>query len=118
MNEADSLSDIVAILNQGKLKCIGSSLQLKSQYGDGYYLNVNVSDSAVESELVSLLNEKFKLQLLRKNAGRLTFVIHKVDQLRSIENFLKQFQKESRQIRSFAISPTTMEDVFLNVTKN
>nr|CAH8833395.1 unnamed protein product [Trichobilharzia regenti] len=38
MDEADILGDRIAIISQGKLKCYGSSLFLKSNYGQGYYL--------------------------------------------------------------------------------
>ncbi|XP_018647577.1 hypothetical protein Smp_056290 [Schistosoma mansoni] len=38
MDEADILGDRIAIISQGKLKCYGSSLFLKSTYGQGYYL--------------------------------------------------------------------------------
>ncbi|XP_077981076.1 phospholipid-transporting ATPase ABCA1-like [Glandiceps talaboti] len=38
MDEADILGDRIAIISQGKLKCCGSSLYLKSQFGNGYYL--------------------------------------------------------------------------------
>ncbi|XP_077864040.1 phospholipid-transporting ATPase ABCA1-like [Saccoglossus kowalevskii] len=38
MDEADLLGDRIAIISQGKLKCCGSSMFLKSQFGNGYYL--------------------------------------------------------------------------------
>ena len=40
MDEADVLGDRIAIISQGKLCCCGSSLFLKSQYGNGYYLTL------------------------------------------------------------------------------
>lgn len=36
MEEADILADRVAIMQKGKLMCIGESLSLKNQYGAGY----------------------------------------------------------------------------------
>lgn len=38
MDEADILADRKAILNKGKLTCIGSSLFLKTRFGVGYHL--------------------------------------------------------------------------------
>ena len=38
MDESDILSDRIAIISAGKLKCCGSSLFLKSRYGEGYHL--------------------------------------------------------------------------------
>ena len=40
MDEADVLGDRIAILSSGQLKCCGSSLFLKSFYGEGYHLIV------------------------------------------------------------------------------
>ena len=38
MDEADILGDRIAIVSSGQLKCCGSSLFLKSFYGEGYHL--------------------------------------------------------------------------------
>ena len=40
MDEADILGDRIAIISCGKLRCCGSSLFLKSQFGDGYHLTL------------------------------------------------------------------------------
>lgn len=40
MDEADLLGDRIAIINNGKLVCVGSSLFLRAQYGNGYYLTL------------------------------------------------------------------------------
>ena len=36
MEEADALSDRIAVLQKGKLRCIGTPLYLKNHYGEGY----------------------------------------------------------------------------------
>ena len=38
MDEADLLGDRIAIISNGQMKCCGSSLFLKSTFGDGYHL--------------------------------------------------------------------------------
>ena len=38
MDEADTLADRKAIIHDGTLRCVGSSLFLKNKYGVGYYL--------------------------------------------------------------------------------
>ena len=40
MDEADVLGDRIAIISQGKLQCCGTSLFLKSHYGNGYYVTL------------------------------------------------------------------------------
>ena len=41
MDEAEILSDEVAVIHRGKLLCVGSPLLLKSKYGCGYQLTVS-----------------------------------------------------------------------------
>ena len=41
MDEADLLSDRIAILSHGKLCCYGTSRYLKDKYGSGYYLSAS-----------------------------------------------------------------------------
>lgn len=36
MEEADVLSDRIAVMADGNLKCIGTSLYLKNNFSDGY----------------------------------------------------------------------------------
>ena len=37
MEEADILSDRIAVIVDGEFKCIGTPLYLKKKYGDGYW---------------------------------------------------------------------------------
>ncbi|CAF5152557.1 unnamed protein product, partial [Rotaria sp. Silwood1] len=40
MDEADILGDRIAIISNGQLKCCGTSLFLKSIFGEGYILTL------------------------------------------------------------------------------
>ena len=40
MEEADILSDRIAIMAKGRLRCIGTSIRLKSRFGTGFIANV------------------------------------------------------------------------------
>jgi ABC-type multidrug transport system ATPase subunit len=40
MDEADVLGDRIAIMSQGQIKCVGSSLFLKNKFGVGYLLQI------------------------------------------------------------------------------
>ncbi|KAK6736664.1 hypothetical protein RB195_019391 [Necator americanus] len=46
LDEADILSDRIAIISEGILKAAGSPLALKHEYGDGYKLSVSLSDDS------------------------------------------------------------------------
>jgi len=55
MDEADILGDRIAIMNSGKIICVGSSLFLKNRYGVGYNLTCLLKSGGEGSEKV----EKF-----------------------------------------------------------
>lgn len=40
MEEAEALSDRITIINQGEVRCIGTPIFLKTNYGDGYRLTI------------------------------------------------------------------------------
>jgi ATP-binding cassette subfamily A (ABC1) protein 2 len=40
MEEADVLADRIAVISEGKLKCVGTPLYLKNTFGDGYRINI------------------------------------------------------------------------------
>ncbi len=56
MDEADVLSDVIGIMSAGKLRCFGPAIQLKREFGTGYYLNV-ICDSAarVKARIAELI---------------------------------------------------------------
>ena len=50
MDEADILGDRIAIISQGRLRCCGSSLFLKSRFGSGYYMTVVKAETNATAE--------------------------------------------------------------------
>jgi ABC-type multidrug transport system ATPase subunit len=55
MEEAELLSDKLAVLNHGQLKCIGTTLKLKNLLGKGYRVNI-----VCNKKDVSLVKTLFK----------------------------------------------------------
>lgn len=50
MEEADILADRKAVMTTGKLRCVGSSLFLKSRFGIGYYLECSIAHGTTATE--------------------------------------------------------------------
>lgn len=48
MEEADILGDRIGIMAKGRLRCIGTSIRLKSRFGTGFIANVSFSGSTNE----------------------------------------------------------------------
>eukprot|EP00350_Pseudokeronopsis_sp_OXSARD2_P010609 CAMPEP_0170541964 /NCGR_PEP_ID=MMETSP0211-20121228/1541_1 /TAXON_ID=311385 /ORGANISM="Pseudokeronopsis sp., Strain OXSARD2" /LENGTH=113 /DNA_ID=CAMNT_0010844881 /DNA_START=2811 /DNA_END=3152 /DNA_ORIENTATION=+ len=49
MEEAELLSDKLAVLNHGEVTCVGTPLQLKNSLGKGYRINVVCEKNAINA---------------------------------------------------------------------
>ncbi|KMZ69207.1 ABC transporter A family member 2 [Zostera marina] len=135
MEEADILGDRIAIMAKGKLRCIGTSIRLKSRFGTGYIANVSfLSNSAGQTEnvngdtdftsigQVAQVKEFFKSHLnvvpKEENKGFLTFVIPHVKE-GQLTKFFAELQDREKEfgISDIQLGLTTLEEVFLNIAK-
>lgn len=131
MDEADVLGDRIAIMADGSLKCCGSSLFLKHQYGVGYTLTLvktspgasaaadivykHIPSATCVSEVGTEIS--FKLPLVSSASFEYMF--------REIESCMSKSDPRSISldhvdctdfgIESYGISVTTLEEVFLRV---
>lgn len=48
MEEADILSDRIGIMAKGRMRCIGTSIRLKSRFGTGFIANIRFSEHNTE----------------------------------------------------------------------
>lgn len=112
MEEADILSDRIAIITNGKLQCCGSSLRLKNSYGRGYRLSiVSPSPSLVKVHLIKLVPDT---QVLSESAGSLILTVPQGD---SVLGLLAELESGSSSlVQDWSISHTTLEEVFMRVT--
>ena len=75
--EADTLSDRIAVMADGRLICSGSPVFLKSRFGCGYYLTmVKTSSETSEEQLAKFIQAFVPDALLIENVGaEITFVL-------------------------------------------
>ena len=55
MEEADALADRIAIVVDGSLKCVGTPLNLKNTFGDGYRVSM-VTKLGNEGRVIECMN--------------------------------------------------------------
>lgn len=131
MDEADVLGDRIAIMANGSLKCCGSSIFLKHQYGVGYTLTLvktapgasvaadivyrHVPSATCVSEVAAEVS--FKLPLASSSSFESMFREIERCMRRSNTGFETTDCKEvgNLGIESYGISVTTLEEVFLRV---
>ncbi|KAK9090668.1 hypothetical protein Sjap_023845 [Stephania japonica] len=135
MEEADILGDRIAIMAKGKLRCIGTSIRLKSRFGTGFVTNVSfvgtnhgqspsMNGDAAASEYAhyETVKEFFKshLDVTPKEESKmfLTFIIpHEKEGL--LADFFSELQERVEEfgIADIQLGLTTLEEVFLNIAK-
>ncbi|XP_037068888.1 ATP-binding cassette sub-family A member 2-like [Pollicipes pollicipes] len=132
MEEADVLGNRIAILSAGKVKCVGSPMFLRRQLGAGYHLHV-VRTAADPSEdgqasggglggVTSLLQAHVpSAQLLGSSAHELHFFLPVAELTAGVLPRLLEALQQRREelaVASFGLQTTSMEEVFMRVTRN
>ncbi|PPD73624.1 hypothetical protein GOBAR_DD29449 [Gossypium barbadense] len=131
MDEADELGDRIAIMADGSLKCCGSSLFLKHQYGVGYTLTLvkGAPTASIAADIVyryvpsaTCVSEvgteiSFKLPLAASSVFESMFREIESCIGRSVSNSETSISEDKNYfgIESYGISVTTLEEVFLRV---
>ncbi|XP_051925524.1 ATP-binding cassette sub-family A member 5 [Hippocampus zosterae] len=116
MDEADILADRKAVISQGRLKCVGSSLYLKTKCGVGYHLRMSINNRSDTGTISSLVQQHIpKAKLTRRQEAELNFTLP----FESLAAFAGLFSElDSRPdlgLVNYGVSMTTLEDVFLRL---
>ena len=115
MDEADVLGDRVAIITEGNLSCLGSSLFLKKKFGIGYNLAISklndnpkikeiINSLIIDSSIVSESEVEIIFKLPFNETSKFNTLFEK------IEN-----DKDQLGIKAYSLTMTTLEDVFLKI---
>uniref|UniRef100_A0A8C9Y3K4 P-type phospholipid transporter n=1 Tax=Sander lucioperca TaxID=283035 RepID=A0A8C9Y3K4_SANLU len=120
MEECEALCTRMAIMVNGRFRCLGSVQHLKNRFGDGYTIILRVAGpdpdlrpamEFIERELPgSTLKEKHRNMLQYQLPTSLT-------SLARIFSLLSQ-NKEALSIEDYSVSQTTLDQVFVNFAKD
>ncbi|KAL5018720.1 hypothetical protein ScPMuIL_004442 [Solemya velum] len=121
LDEADLIGDRVAIMHNGKLMCVGSSMFLKQKLGSGYTLTISKAmdgqKSCDPSEVLVLLQSQIPTAQLVEDVGsEMTFSLPTESRQLMYQLLLKlDDYKEHLHIAGYGISDTSLEEVFMKV---
>uniref|UniRef100_A0A672PFS8 P-type phospholipid transporter n=1 Tax=Sinocyclocheilus grahami TaxID=75366 RepID=A0A672PFS8_SINGR len=120
MEECEALCTRMAIMVNGRFRCLGSVQHLKNRFGDGYTIILRVAGpdpdlqpvmKFIESELPgSTLKEKHRNMLQYQLPSSLTSLAHIFSILAKNKEFLR--------IEDYSVSQTTLDQVFVNFAKD
>uniref|UniRef100_A0A8C3KGP5 Cholesterol transporter ABCA5 n=1 Tax=Calidris pygmaea TaxID=425635 RepID=A0A8C3KGP5_9CHAR len=116
MDEADILADRKAVISQGMLKCLGSSLFLKSKWGIGYRLSMHIDAYCNTEATTSLIRQHIPAaSLIQQNDEQLVYTLP----LKDMDKFAGLFSDLDTHshlgVITYGVSMTTLEDVYLKL---
>jgi len=115
MEEADALSDRIAIMNHGKVKCCGTPLYLKNTFGSGYLLTVAKNESFVQDQFVNILASQAEKYSIDSNIAAEMSVSIPFTQNSKLSQLLTTIEnnKQKLGINGYGISSPTIEEVII-----
>eukprot|EP00930_Biecheleria_cincta_P078067 TRINITY_DN6543_c0_g1_i1.p1 TRINITY_DN6543_c0_g1~~TRINITY_DN6543_c0_g1_i1.p1 ORF type:complete len:2622 (+),score=430.72 TRINITY_DN6543_c0_g1_i1:87-7952(+) len=120
MDEADILSDRIAIIAEGRLTAIASSMTLKRRFADGYLLTVVCADSADVTHLSNVVSSAVPGSSFAGARGREKSYVLPFASRSHFPALLEQLQDKSKrdalQVDAFGLSAASMEEVFLRAS--
>jgi ATP-binding cassette subfamily A (ABC1) protein 3 len=124
MEECDALCTRIVIMVNGKFVCLGSPQHLKNNFGQGYTLIVRLNmireDKDTPTEpLVHFVQSHFpRAEVFDGHQGYVHFQI--ADGHVSLARVFSIMEHAKRQfdIEDYSVHQTTLEQVFLNFTRN
>ena len=132
MEEADVLGDRIAIMAKGAVKCIGTSLRLKTRFGAGYRLAVSLEAAALQGssntdlagldQAYSTIKAFFRTHLgiepVEVTKAFIQYEVPRSEDARLREALAQLEQRRGELgIRELQLSLATLEDVFLNIAR-
>uniref|UniRef100_A0A803T1K2 ATP-binding cassette sub-family A member 2 n=1 Tax=Anolis carolinensis TaxID=28377 RepID=A0A803T1K2_ANOCA len=112
MEECEALCTRLAIMVNGRLKCLGSIQHLKNRFGDGYMITVRTKSSLNVKEVVRFFNRNFPEAVLKERHHTKVQYQLKSEQISLAQVFSKMEQVvDVLGIEDYSVSQTTLDNV-------
>ncbi|CAF1035873.1 unnamed protein product, partial [Didymodactylos carnosus] len=125
MEECEALCTRIGIVIEGQFRCIGELNHLRNKFGQyfgkGYMVQVNVEEENLE-ELQQNLTQEFpgiEMEVLQNGVLSCNIPLNTKDIEYNLADIFKLFygKKLAKTIRSYSISQTTLEQIFVLLAK-
>ncbi|XP_045669919.1 ABC-type organic anion transporter ABCA8 isoform X2 [Ursus americanus] len=119
MAEAEAVCDRVAIMVSGKLRCIGSIQHLKSKFGKNYLLEMKVKTPEQRESLHQEVLRVFPQAARQERYSSVMVYKLPVEDVRPLAQafFTLEKVKQSFDLEEYSLSQSTLEQVFLELSK-
>ena len=121
MEEAQTLCQRLAIMDQGRLVAVDTPGNLISRLGAAYTVKVVLANPLSEGEIAAFDGGAFggRVEVVQDQfQDRNTYLLRLKDHSKSLGPVLDQIGKNGSGLEHMEITPVTLEDVFLELTGN
>ncbi|XP_051851187.1 ATP-binding cassette sub-family A member 10-like [Antechinus flavipes] len=119
MAEAEAVCDRVAIMVSGQLKCIGSIQHLKSKFGKDYLLEIKVKEPEQVEPLHAEILKLFPQAARQERYSSLMVYKLPVEVVYPLSQAFSKLEaaKSTFNLEEYSLSQSTLEQVFLELSK-
>lgn len=118
MEECEALCDRVVVMVKGQFRCLGSIQHLKSRFGEGYTVELQISDQSTMEALQEFVRNKLTGRVEEEMSSWLKCSIP-VEMLSLAAIFgLIEENKAQLGITDYSVSQTTLEQIFIRFAKD
>ena len=114
MDEADRLSDRIAIIDHGKLLLLDTPENLKKEIGEGDVVDIKLSDPNKNQEAITVLQGVEQVQSVLEVNDRIN--IRALDAVGKLPRIMEKLETVEVSIADLSVRQNTLEDVFINLT--
>ena len=118
MEEADILADQIIIMKEGNIICNGSPYELKTKYGEGYHVTLFKEPYANTENVVKFVKDSLPTaEIIGFAYAEISFRVPFADS--NLNQFFEEIDKNKEKIgiKSYIVSLTTLEEVFIKVSQ-
>lgn len=114
MDEADRLSDRIAIIDHGKLLRLDTPTNLKKEIGEGDVVEMKLSNPEKNQEVIHLLeNMPYVHSVVEIEDG---LNVRALDAVGKLPQIIDQVETTGVQVSDLSVRQNTLEDVFIDLT--
>jgi ABC-2 type transport system ATP-binding protein len=114
MEEADTLSNRVAIIDHGKLLRLDSPDNLKKQTGEGDVLELQLADPSMDARIADRVRTLTELSEVKDVRGKI--VVRSLNAVGKLPEIITLIEDSGASIADISIRGNTLEDVFIYLT--
>jgi ABC-2 type transport system ATP-binding protein len=114
MDEADQLSDRIAIIDHGKLIRLDTPENLKKEIGEGDVVDMKISDPLKNQDLIKEFEKQEDVISAHEVNGRIN--IRALNAVGKLPVMMQTVEKLDVRIADLSVRQNTLEDVFIELT--